>query len=806
MVQSRPVHQRASPLTRYIGQYEIVDELGAGQYGTVYLAAGEVPARGRRPPRRRLVAIKKLRNTADDESVAQLTREFSLLDQVKHRGIVRVFDYVENEHSVVMEYIHGSTLAKVLEELDKAREQVFTEAAVEIGCEIADALYQAYTTPGDNGEPLQLVHRDLKPDNIMLTRQGEVKVLDWGLARVDNTDFRGSDPDRIKGTLLYMSPEQARGDNVDHRSDVFSLGLILFELLMREPLYQVNERAGDPLSEVMRAIETGDTAARCAELQTRLPQIGPVLTRALRPQPGDRYPTAQDMMVDLRRTLYRERGADLKEFCNFFFGDIADIGDPPALDQIGTRPRPGGAGRLSIEERLRRSMARDKHASDVTSGGVASVNPVTGMGGDMSGGKGPVRPPVGGGASRATPFAPSPRAPAPAPRAPAPRAPVAAPAPRAPAPPRAPAAPRAPVANRMAPPPPMPPPPSRGPAPRGPLKPVGSRSPDETGMLQMVPLNDDDDEVEVQGDPSATMFFAIPSPKAERSRGTAPSAPPPPSGGAPPPPRGMAPPPMGAPPPPPRGGGFSGGPPMPPPQRPPMGGGPGSLGAAPPPSAIRGPVAGQGFAQQGGAATPFHTQGPPPPPAGDNSQRTNSQRVYALVTVAFMMVCVVMGVAVWIRTSQDDKGSELAKVDVPISDAAPAKKKKNEGKKKRGGDTAEPQKEKPKPKKSTGRRSSAAPSTPRAPAPPKAPAGPAPLTVILKTAGAAQGIEVTCNGGFRQRANFAGGRAVVASVPQDTCTLRFKGGVPAAYQSSKVKGGATLSCTINPQEGKANCS
>ncbi|MEL6350059.1 MAG: protein kinase, partial [Myxococcota bacterium] len=150
-------------MARYIRNYEVVRELGAGHFGAVYLAVGEVPGRGRAPGKQRLVAIKKLKNAADQEALDLLLQEFSLLDQVKHRCIVRVFEFLEEENAVVMEFIHGVSLRKVLEELDKSHEQMFTEAAIEIGCELADGLYQAYTTPGDNGEPLQLVHRDLKP-------------------------------------------------------------------------------------------------------------------------------------------------------------------------------------------------------------------------------------------------------------------------------------------------------------------------------------------------------------------------------------------------------------------------------------------------------------------------------------------------------------------------------------------------------------------------------------------------------------------------------------------------------------------
>ncbi len=352
-------------MARYIGNYEVVKELGSGSYGAVYLAVGEVPGRGRVPGKRRIVAVKKLRDSADTESVDLLLQEFALLDQVKHRGVVRVFEYLPDENAVVMEHIHGVTLREVLDHLSKAREQVFTEAAIEIGCELADALYQAFTTPGDNGEPLQLVHRDLKPENLMLTPSGEVKILDFGLARVDNADFERERGDRIKGTPIYMAPEQAKGLAVDHRTDLFALGLILYELLMNRAAYQVNDKARDPYAEIMGRIEQGELGKECEELEGLLPGVGPIVTRGLQRRPKDRYQHGHDMLVDLRRQLYRDRGAYLEEFCEFFFGTIHDIGEAPRLDELKARGRAAGSSssrRKSIEERLKESMAREKRA------------------------------------------------------------------------------------------------------------------------------------------------------------------------------------------------------------------------------------------------------------------------------------------------------------------------------------------------------------------------------------------------------------------------------------------------------------
>ncbi|MBW1878090.1 MAG: serine/threonine protein kinase [Deltaproteobacteria bacterium] len=212
----------------YIGHYQVHEELGAGHFGTVYLAEGEVPGRGPSGPRRRQVAIKVLRDPGDPDAMETLVQEFDLLDQVKHRTICKVYEFLEREAAVVMEVVQGVTLRKVIEECARSGFPVMTEAAVEVGIEVADCLYQAWATPNRRGEPLNIVHRDLKPANVMLTPEGEVKVLDFGLARVA---AEGSD-DAVMGTPLYMAPEQALGHNVDHRTDLFALGLILFELLM----------------------------------------------------------------------------------------------------------------------------------------------------------------------------------------------------------------------------------------------------------------------------------------------------------------------------------------------------------------------------------------------------------------------------------------------------------------------------------------------------------------------------------------------------------------------------------------------
>jgi serine/threonine protein kinase len=716
-------------VARFIRNYEIVHKLGGGKFGEVFLAAGETPGRGLSAGRRRVVAVKKLRDSSSSGAVQLLMQEFALLDQVKHRSIVRVFEYIQEENAVVMEAVDGVTLRQVLDECDKAHEQVFTEAVIEIACEIADALYQAYTTPGDNGEPLRLVHRDLKPENVMLTPTGEVKILDFGLARVDNADFQREDPNRLRGTPLYMAPEQAQMREVDHRTDLFALGLITYELLMGRAAYRVPENSPDPVGEVYDAIERAALQDCIAELESKIPGMGPIIARCLQARPQSRYQNGQELLVDLRRQLYRDRGAYLEEFCEFFFGSIYDHDPLPTLDSIvSSGPAPGGRRkRMSIEERLKQSMEREHAAAHEVPRRGAPVAPAPAA----------PSPPRGGSPQRAKPFSPPSGA-----RPPIRPAPSAAPAP-------------------------PPSPPAGGPPRPSQPRMVGARSPDETGMLELVPLSADgsgDPEIE---DPSATAFFAIPAPRAQDKPAAAPAP---------------------APSPPPSAPGPSVASPRPP-AAPPLGGiqGPTSgAGVAPPaaPVGIQGPTAG------GQVGTPFQASQPPPSGASAQQQkRVSSFRVYALLLAVFMLGCAAVVTAVWVGLSATrDKDPEPV-TTVPAVADAPVKRPK--ARKEDTGDAPEPE---PPPRRPQVQR----PSNPKpaAPAPaPKPAANPGVLTVKMTDQTFLTTLEVTCPSGFRQRTSISpGGSASIGNVPNETCVLHFKGGAPARF--SPVSGGKSLSCYI----------
>ncbi len=574
-----------------IGRYEILSALGEGQYGNVWLAVGEVPGRHGQPGKRRTVAVKRLRDDADAESLRLLVQEFALLDQVKHRSIVRVYEYLPTERAVVMEAVQGLPLRGVIDACNQAREPIPTEAVIEMVCEIADGLYQAYTSPGDNGEPLALVHRDLKPENIMLTPTGEVKILDFGLARVGNAEFTREDPRWIKGTPIYMAPEQARGEELDHRADLFALGLILYELLMGQPAYQAPPGAKDPAQAMYQAIEQGDLAGALHELGNRLPAVGRIITQLLNPRPHLRYQTGQDLLVDLRQ-LYRDRSSNLKNFCTYFFESIHRLPAQPEPDP-GARMMDEKSPRKSIEERLREKEA-----------GIAAPPPP------------PPAQPRSAGIAVVRRSAPAPE-PSPPPAPPPAPPPVAAAAPKSTAvPPRI--VPRTASAARPAPSPEE----DALPSVRGGKKPAATpaRSADEPGMLQMKPLSALQDEGEPTVDPSATAFFAIPAPKSQAPKPSIPDDPPPVSG-------------VG-------GGGAMGGP---------------STMAGPPPSTMDRPAysppgaIGMGSASSPmmtAAGTPFGVNGPAPQGNANRERDVETSRVWVLVVGMFAMMCLLAITAV----------------------------------------------------------------------------------------------------------------------------------------------------------------
>ena len=277
---------------RTIGPYEIVRLLDAGGMGKVYLARErEGVAAGR------LVVVKTIRAELErsPEHVASFEREARVLAHLRHPNVVQLFDAgtAGQRLYMAMEYLEGLDLAKVLRLLATEGKKVPLAVALHVGREIALALDAAHAWRGPDG-PAGLVHRDLSPHNVFLLFGGGVKLLDFGLARTYG-EISTTRTGMVKGKFRYLAPEQARGETLDARVDLFTLGLVLHEMISARRAY---EQHGDV--DILRAAMAGDFP-RLTEIAPNVPEaVRLVIERAVARDRDERHPSALALAEDLR--------------------------------------------------------------------------------------------------------------------------------------------------------------------------------------------------------------------------------------------------------------------------------------------------------------------------------------------------------------------------------------------------------------------------------------------------------------------------------------------------------------------------
>ncbi|HXF57219.1 MAG TPA: Stk1 family PASTA domain-containing Ser/Thr kinase [Actinomycetota bacterium] len=266
------------------GRYELDSLLGRGGMAEVYLGTDRVL--GRR------VAVKVLSPefARDSSFVARFRREAQSAAALNHPNVVSVFDTGSDDgtHFIVMEYVEGRTLAQVIRE----DAPLLPERAVEIASAVAMALAVAH----EHG----IVHRDVKPGNIMLTRAGDVKVMDFGIARAITGESL-TQTATVLGTATYLSPEQAQGEAVDARSDLYSLGVVLYEMLTGTPPFT----GESPVAVAYRHV--AEDPVPPSRLNPDVPpDLDAVVLKCLAKNPANRYQTARELAEDLERV---RRGA-----------------------------------------------------------------------------------------------------------------------------------------------------------------------------------------------------------------------------------------------------------------------------------------------------------------------------------------------------------------------------------------------------------------------------------------------------------------------------------------------------------------
>ena len=306
----------ATPPLKF-GKYWLTDRIAVG--GMAELYRGKISGE---EGFEKAVAVKKIlpHLSAEQEAVSYFIDEARLAALLQHPNIVQIYDFgrLEDSYFIAMEYLFGKDLKTVLQCAEQRNMPLGLENALHIAVSVCSGLDYAHNMKDLQGHLLNIIHRDVSPQNIFLTYDGQVKIIDFGIAKAASriTNTRSG---VIKGKVAYMSPEQAEGRDVDHRSDIFSVGILLYEMVTGRYMYE-----GDAMDILSQAREARFT--RAERVVRDLPEcLVAVLDMALAKHPGDRYASCGEMLSDLEDCIYhlsfRPNGQKLSQFMKGLFED-----------------------------------------------------------------------------------------------------------------------------------------------------------------------------------------------------------------------------------------------------------------------------------------------------------------------------------------------------------------------------------------------------------------------------------------------------------------------------------------------------
>lgn len=286
----------SQPMEQF-GKYILLERLASGGMAEVYLSksTGAVGVN-------KFVAIKRILPQYSDhqEYIEMFKEEAKITVNLNHGNVVSIYDFgVERgQFHLAMEYVEGRNLRQVLNELKKTTTQFTIEQIVYMMKEVAAGLDHAHRCiDGATGKPLNIVHRDMSPQNIMISFEGEVKIIDFGIAKAE-TQLEATKAGTLKGKYGYMSPEQADGQSIDTRTDIFSLGIVLWELLANDRLFTSNSEAA-----ILRKIRECQVPAIRKINPSVPPELERIVNKALAKDKSLRYQTAAALHRDLNRFL-----------------------------------------------------------------------------------------------------------------------------------------------------------------------------------------------------------------------------------------------------------------------------------------------------------------------------------------------------------------------------------------------------------------------------------------------------------------------------------------------------------------------
>ncbi|MDQ3369146.1 MAG: serine/threonine protein kinase, partial [Myxococcota bacterium] len=360
-----------------LGRYTILKQLAGGGMADVLLArASGMDGFAHH------VVIKRIRadQTADSQALAMFLDEARLCASLHHHHIVQVHEIGRegDDYFFAMEYVHGEDLRRLLTRVAQQHLQVPFDQIVTIGVAVAAALHHAHEQKGAERQPLDIVHRDVSPANILVGYDGNVKVLDFGIAKgaLRTAETREG---TLRGKVAYMAPEQCIGRDVDRRSDVFALGIVLYELCTARRLFK-----GDSDYLTMSAIVAGKIP-RPSQLRTDLPPaLERIIMKALSTSPAARYQTAEHLGLDLERAAARSglrlSSTALAAYLGSLFGRRAEpwLTTDPLPEEVVDRDFDGtGEGIVVISDEDLGKLAAARALLDTPSVVTVTTEPST---------------------------------------------------------------------------------------------------------------------------------------------------------------------------------------------------------------------------------------------------------------------------------------------------------------------------------------------------------------------------------------------------------------------------------------------
>jgi TonB family protein len=254
----------------------------------------------------KILAIKRIlpHMSDNEEFITMFIDEAKLAAQLTHHNICQIFDLgkIDNSYYIAMEYVHGKDLRAVLKAARTRSKVIPAELGILITSKICSALDYAHRKNDLTGHPLNLVHRDVSPQNILITYEGDVKLVDFGIAKAA-TKVHVTQHGALKGKILYMSPEQAWGKAVDRRSDIFSVCAVLYEMLAGRPLF-FDEN--DTEVTILEKVREARVTPICNLVPTLPKELEKILSKGLQKNPDDRYQLASELQKDLDNLFYTE--------------------------------------------------------------------------------------------------------------------------------------------------------------------------------------------------------------------------------------------------------------------------------------------------------------------------------------------------------------------------------------------------------------------------------------------------------------------------------------------------------------------